>query len=170
MVNFDLFAYPNIHVLGDAHFLPFADDTFQAVVCQAVLEHTRRSEAVVEETRRVLKKGGLVYAEVPFLQGYHPTPRDYRRFTAEGLDELFSGFARIDSGVCAGPSSSLSWLLREYVTGLLTWFTPSSPLRGPAALAAGWLTFPLKYLDLLFAGRPGAAAIASGFYFLGRKE
>jgi len=169
MVSFDLFAYPGTRVVGDAHFLPFGDDAFHAAICQAVLEHTRRPESVVEETRRVLKRGGLVYAEVPFLQGYHPTPRDYRRFTLEGLEELFSGFARIDSGVCVGPSSSVSWLLREYITGLLTGFTPSSPLRAPAAIAAGWLTFSIKYLDFLFARRPGAQAIASGLYFFGRK-
>lgn len=169
MVSLDLFAYPATRVVGDAHFLPFGDAAFHAVICQAVLEHTRRPESVVEETGRVLKKGGLVYAEVPFLQGYHPTPRDYRRYTLEGLDELFSGFAKIDSGVCVGPSSSVSWILREYIAGVLTWFTPSSPLRGPAAIVASWLTFPLKYLDFMFAGRPGAHVIASGLYFLGRK-
>jgi hypothetical protein len=125
---------------------------------------------VVEEMRQILKTGGFLYAEVPFLQGYHPTPRDFYRYTLEGLDELFFRFAKIDSGVCVGPSSSLSWLLREYIIGLLTWFTPSSPLRTAASVVAGWLTFSLKYLDLFFVQRPGAQTIASGFYFFGRKE
>jgi SAM-dependent methyltransferase len=170
VVNFDIFASPSVHVRGDAHFLPFGDETFHGVICQAVLEHTRRPEMVVEEMSRVLKTRGLVYAETPFLQGYHPTPRDFYRFTQEGLVELFSGFAKIDSGVCVGPSSSVSGLLREYIAGVLTWFTPSSPLRTPAAIIASWLTFPIKYLDFFFVRRPGAHAIASGLYFLGRKS
>jgi hypothetical protein len=33
----------------------------------------------------------------------------------------------------------------------------------------GWVTFPLKYLDLILSSSPVAAYIASGFYFLGRK-
>jgi SAM-dependent methyltransferase len=169
VVNFDIVANPAIHVLGDAHLLPFGKDNFHAIVCQAVLEHTRRPELVVEEIHRVLKKGGLLYAEVPFLQGYHPAPRDFYRYTLEGIDELFFRFAKIDSGVCVGPSSSVSWLLREYITGLLTWFTPSNPLRTPASFFAGWLTFPLKYMDFFLLRRPGAHAIASGLYFLGRK-
>jgi hypothetical protein len=125
---------------------------------------------VVKEIGRVLRPRGLVYVETPFMQGYHPTPRDYYRFTEEGLAELLSGFERVDSGVCTGPSSSLGWLLREYLAGLLTGFTPGSPLRGMAFLAASWLTFPLKYLDLLVGRRPGASAIASGLFFLGRKK
>ena len=170
MVNFDLVPCLGVSVVGDAHALPFGEAVFHGVVCQAVLEHTRRPEAVVKEIGRVLKPGGLVYVETPFLQGYHPTPADYYRFTAEGLAELLSAFAPLDSGACVGPSSSLGWLLREYLAGLLTGFTPDSPLRGMAFLAASWLTFPLKYLDLLVGRRPGAAAIASGLYFLGRKR
>ncbi len=170
VVNFDIFAYPAIQVVGDAHRLPFGKDNFHAIVCQAVLEHTRRPELVVEEIHRVLKTGGLLYAEIPFLQGYHPAPRDYYRYTMEGLDELFIRFAKIDSGVCVGPSSSVSWLLREYITGLLTWFTPSNRLRTPAAFVAAWLTFPLKYMDYFLLRRPGAHAIASGLYYFGRKE
>jgi SAM-dependent methyltransferase len=169
MLNFDIFAYPTTDVVGDAHLLPFAKETFHAIVCQAVLEHTRRPELVVEEMYRVLKMGGLLYVEVPFLQGYHPTPQDFYRYTLEGLDELFSKFAKIDAGVCVGPSSSVSWLLREYIAGLLTWFTPSHRLKTPAVVVAGWLTFPLKYLDFFLVRRPGAHTIASGLYFFGRK-
>ena len=170
MVNFDLVPCAGVRVVGDAHGLPFGAGVFHGVVCQAVLEHTRRPEAVVEEIGRVLKPRGLVYVETPFMQGFHPTPRDYYRFTEEGLAELLSGFERVDSGVCVGPSSSLAWILREYLAGLATGFTPTSPWRGKAVMAAAWLTFPLKYLDLLVARRPGAAAIASGLFFLGRKK
>lgn len=169
MVNLDLSACRGVHVVADAHALPFAAAAFDGIVCQAVLEHTRRPADVVGEMRRVLRPAGLVYAEVPFLQGYHPSPRDYHRFTPEGLAELFAGFERLDAGVAAGPSSSLSWMLRDYLAGLLTWFTPGSRWRTPAVVAAAWMTFPLKYLDVLLSRRPGAAAMASGLYFLGRR-
>jgi len=170
MVNLDLFPCSTVQVVGDAHVLPFRGEVFHGIVCQALLEHTPHPERVVGEMARILKIGGVVYAEVPFLQGYHPTPGDFYRFTREGLEVLFSAFERIDSGVCVGPGSSLSWILREFVTGLLTWFSPASRLKTPATLVAGWLTFPLKYLDLFLVRRPNAHTIASGLYFLGRKR
>lgn len=169
MVNLDLRRFPSVRVLGDAHVLPFREESFHGVICQAVLEHTRSPETVVREISRVLKAGGYVYAEAPFLQGFHPAPADFFRFTTQGLAQLFHGFMRIDSGVCVGPSSALSWVLREYLTGLLTGFSENQRLRKGAAVLSGWLTFPIKYLDIFFARRPVAHMVSSGVYFLGRK-
>jgi SAM-dependent methyltransferase len=169
MVNLDLFPSSSVHVVGDAHALPFGGGVFHGIVCQALLEHTRHPDRVVMEMSRILKKGGFVYAEVPFLQGYHPTPGDFYRYTLDGIEVLFSEFEKVDSGVCVGPGSSLSWILREFIIGLLTNFSPGKRWKTPTALIAGWLTFPVKYLDFFLARAPNAHAIASGLYFLGRK-
>lgn len=169
ILNLDMSRFATVDVLGDAHHLPFSQDVFHGVICQALLEHVYNPEHVVSEIFRVLKNDGFVYAEIPFLQGYHPTPHDYYRFTGEGIISLFSRFARVDSGVCVGPSSTLSWILREYLTGLLTGFSEKKKLRGVAGFMTGWLTFPIKYLDFIFSKGAGAHRIASGFYFLGKK-
>lgn len=45
-------------LLAGAEALPFRDGVFEAVVADAVLEHVRRSHAMIDETIRVLAPGG----------------------------------------------------------------------------------------------------------------
>jgi len=170
IVKLDLFPYLAVDIVGDAHRLPFKDKSFHAVVCQAVLEHTENPFQVVEEMHRILKSGGIIYAEVPFMQGYHPTPGDFFRFSKDGSKRLFAKFSTIDLGVSVGPSSGLSWMLREYIAGFLSGYSEKKWARSISFFFSGWLTFPIKYGDLIFAKRPGAHRIASGFYYLGRKD
>jgi ubiquinone/menaquinone biosynthesis C-methylase UbiE len=47
---------------GDGHQLRFANDQFEAVMCQTVLTHVRDAQAVVHEMARVLKPGGVFMA------------------------------------------------------------------------------------------------------------
>jgi SAM-dependent methyltransferase len=68
--------------------IPLRDLSYDAVICNAVLEHVARLDLVLPELRRVLKPGGHLIVSVPFLQPFHACPSDYRRFTAEGLREL----------------------------------------------------------------------------------
>jgi ubiquinone/menaquinone biosynthesis C-methylase UbiE len=44
---------------GDAGAIPFADSTFDLVVCQAAFKNFRRPVSVLDEMRRVLRPGGL---------------------------------------------------------------------------------------------------------------
>ncbi|WP_372764150.1 class I SAM-dependent methyltransferase [Litorivivens sp.] len=45
--------------------LPFADNTFDKIICSEVLEHIPDYRAVLKEIERVLKPGGLFCASVP---------------------------------------------------------------------------------------------------------
>ena len=52
-------------VRGTAYALPFADDTFDYVVCAEVLEHLPQDSRAMAELTRVLKPGGLIAVTVP---------------------------------------------------------------------------------------------------------
>jgi SAM-dependent methyltransferase len=166
-VNLEVRAGTGVDVVGDGHELPFLDGSMDAVVAQAVLEHVENPRAVVAEAMRVLRPGGLVYAEIPFLQCYHPHPTDYTRLTIDGVDALFGGFDRLESGVCVGPSSMMSDMMKYYMA--LVGSFGSETLFHVLHRGLGWVTFPLKYLDVVLSRGPNAAYMASGFYFLGRK-
>lgn len=55
---------------GDAHRLPFANDSFDAAYADFVLEHLSRPAAAAAELFRVLKPGGLFFARTPNLLHY----------------------------------------------------------------------------------------------------
>jgi len=169
VVYVDISVEPIVDVQADAHVLPFGDASFDGVVSLAMLEHVRKSELVVSEIHRVLRPGGLVYAEVPFMQGFHARPHDFRRFTAPGMRVLFDKFEEIALGACVGPGSAVAWMLRQYLAGIVTGFGLGRKRRLVAEFVAGWMTFYFKYFDYLTLDKPAASEIASAFYFYGRK-
>jgi len=75
-------------VYGDARVLPFADESFDGVLCSQVLEHVDRPEVVVQEIGRVLKPGGWGIIYVPFFYNAHLEPHDYFRFSSYGIKDL----------------------------------------------------------------------------------
>jgi SAM-dependent methyltransferase len=52
-------------ICADGYQLPFASESFAAVLLVAVLEHTREPWRLLAEARRVLKKGGRAIIVVP---------------------------------------------------------------------------------------------------------
>jgi SAM-dependent methyltransferase len=88
-ISVDIQNKPAIDCRCDVHELPFKNSTFDMVVITAVLQYCLDPPRVVSEMSRVLKSGGLVYTDVPFLQPYCPDTPDLFRFTKYGLMELF---------------------------------------------------------------------------------
>jgi SAM-dependent methyltransferase len=69
-------------VRGDATRLPFADESFDAVLALDVLEHLDRDVAAAREIRRVLKPSGVLIATAPayrWLWSHHDEALDHRR-------------------------------------------------------------------------------------------
>jgi SAM-dependent methyltransferase len=71
IVESDVYFGPRSNLIADGHNLPFQSECFGAVICQAVLEHVARSHDCIDEMHRVLKPGGVLFVDVPFLFPVH---------------------------------------------------------------------------------------------------
>jgi SAM-dependent methyltransferase len=79
----------------DIEDLKFPDGSFDGAVCWSVLEHVPHPQVAVAELYRVLKPGGVIWVQVPFLFPYHPSPSDYWRVTPNGLRVWMEAFEEI---------------------------------------------------------------------------
>ena len=82
-------------VAFDGVAIPFADASFDAVLCTEVLEHAAQPHALVHDIERVLKPGGSLIATVPFSARVHYAPYDFHRFTKYALAEMFAVFDEV---------------------------------------------------------------------------
>lgn len=166
-ITLNIEAFFNVDVVGDAHDLPIQDNSVDTVICNAVLEHVYDPYKVASELKRVLKPGGLLYVEMPFLFFFHGYPNDYTRLTREGLKRLFRDLDIERIGMSGGPMSSL------LQTANMVWllFIPESWV-GVRKFFNGcfrWTFFALKYADKWLQNLPQAHTVAAGFFLLARK-
>jgi SAM-dependent methyltransferase len=153
-------------VICDAHDLPFEDNSFDAVVAQAVLQYVVEPTRCVREIERVLKPRGLVYAESAFMQQVVHGRYDFTRFTHLGLRRLFRRFEEVDSGPACGPGMALAWSFQFFLLSLAA----TRWTRRAAHVFARLTLFWLKYFDTALMNKPGTYDAASGFFFMGRKS
>ncbi|KAA8966026.1 class I SAM-dependent methyltransferase [Mycobacterium sp.] len=161
LIAFDIYVSPMVQFVADGHAIPLADGSVDGVVIQAVLEHVLEPPIVAREIHRVLRSGGIVYADTPFLQHVHMGPYDFTRFTDSGHRYLFRSFDCIDSGCVAGAGTALRWSLDCFVRAL----TRSARLGKITAASFFWLSWFDRILDPRHS-LDGASAV----FFLGRKS
>jgi SAM-dependent methyltransferase len=161
LIAFDIYATGNIHFVADAHAIPLRDGAVDGVIVQAVLEHVLEPDRVAAEIWRVLKPGGLVYSETPFMQHVHEGAYDFTRYTESGHRYLFRRFELISSGVCGGPGTQLIWSIDYFARSLFR----SRTVGSLAKLSCFWL----QWFDRLMPDNYARDA-ASGFFFLGRRS
>lgn len=167
VIETDVAIGPRTQVVCDAHDLPFADATFDAVVIQAVLEAVVDPRRVASEIHRVLRPDGLIYSEAPFMQQVHEGMFDFNRFTHLGHRLLWRDFDELRSGAQCGPGMALLWSLEYF---LLSFAGGSRILRGAVSRLVSLFGFWLKYFDDFLVRGPGGIDAASGTFFLGRRR
>jgi SAM-dependent methyltransferase len=165
LIETDVSFGPRTQLICDAHDLPFANHSFDGVVAQAVLQYVADPDRCVQEIQRVLKPGGLVYAETAFMQQVVHGRHDFTRFTHIGQRRLFRAFDEVASGPACGPGMALAWSFQFFLLSLASWRWARRAAYALARLTLFWL----KYFDAALMDKSGTYDAASGFYFLGRK-
>jgi SAM-dependent methyltransferase len=165
-ITFDRFITENTRVIGDMHNLPFKQNSIDCVICTGTLEHIDNPWAAVDELFRVVKQNGKIYIVIPFMQGYHPDPSDFWRFTETGLIKLCGKFNKVDSGCFAGGGSGLSWALVDFFRS----FSDNKYISELLGILARLLFFWVKYFDLILIKNRNNNLFASGYFFIGEKK
>ena len=103
--------------LCDLTSIPKPDLTYDSILCNAVLEHVPDPEGVMAEFYRLLAPDGYIVIAVPFLQPFHPTPLDFRRYTRTGIEQLAAktGFQVLHIWPVHSFAQTLGWLIWAYV-------------------------------------------------------
>lgn len=112
VLNLEYLDYTLPDLYGDGLALGIADDSFDLILSQAVLEHVPDPQLAVDEMVRILRPGGLIYIEVAFMQPLHAVPSHYMNVTPFGVDYLCRDLERLDGGVFGGLAETIGWIGR----------------------------------------------------------
>jgi SAM-dependent methyltransferase len=163
-INTDVAFGKHVTCIADAHDLPFQDDSFDACVACAVLEHVVDPYRCVAEISRVLVRGGYVYAETPFMQPVHMREYDFTRFTFLGHRRLFRNYDEVASGLCGATGISSAHIVRATLASL----SDRPALKRYLKLLGLVGGYPFRWLDYVSHKNLSAYDAASAFYFFGK--
>ena len=88
----DMIDGPGVDQVADAEKLPFADGSFDLVLCLETFEHARKPWLVAAEIERVVSDKGIIIVSSQQNFPLHKHPSDYFRYTPYGLASLFDHF------------------------------------------------------------------------------
>ena len=148
-------------VFGDAQSLPFIDSSIDHALLLDVLEHIPDPQRCLGELNRVLKPGGSLTIQVPFLYPVHDAPLDFHRWTNFGLQRAaarhgFSISEEIGIGhpletAALNANSAMSKTALNWIRGKnpLSLLTIVLPLGVAITNSAAWLFAALSRSDNL---------------------
>lgn len=160
-IAMDYRARPDLDVIGDAHRLPFADESVDAIVCTEVFEHLLDPPAAALEMIRILKPGGRLVLTTRFCFPLHDRPADYWRFTSYTLARLFAPLSPT-----VVPQHTAYQTLLVLLVRIVMEPTRLNRLLSPPVLA---LCAILWSLDPLMSRLLPSDALTSGYLVAGRK-
>lgn len=140
-IGIDIYRREGVDVVADAHFLPFVSECFDEVFSVNLLEHLHSVGFALREQKRVLKKGGRIWAvaDAPywkwlihikgvehadfFKKGEETHDRHYMLFTIEHLRNLFADagltITKMEPEYRGDGYKRLKWL--DYILQRLPW-------------------------------------------------
>lgn len=96
---------------------PFKDGVADVVIISSFLYVMEDPRALLQEARRVLKRGGLLLLTAPLIYPHHPEPTDYWRFTEDSLRLLLrdTGFPESTVVPVGGRWTAAAYLLSPFL-------------------------------------------------------
>jgi len=132
VVGVDVFAGPRVDVqISPRRAWPIDGAAYDAVLCTQVLEHAEDFEHVLSEIHRVLKPAGDLVVTVPFIYNMHDARHDYRRFTVQGVRQLFHDrYEILELKGQGGVGSTVGLLLLNWIDATLNLSKVGRLLKG----------------------------------------
>jgi SAM-dependent methyltransferase len=162
----DVHQYPYTDVVCTTPWLPFADNSFDAIISQAVFEHIPDPFGTAREFYRILKPGGIVHLDTAFMQPLHGDPSHFFNMTQHALRLVFADFQELRSGSkwYQNPSYGLLMSLEAVLPHLAAGAWRRRLVRLERALKKRGARLDQ---DL---GPTGREILAAGVFFEGRKR
>jgi SAM-dependent methyltransferase len=88
------------------------DEVADSVISVSVMEHLREPLCFLTEANRILKPGGVLTLQVPFMWWVHEAPHDFFRYTRYGLDYLLEKAGFIDVEIFPQTGFWVMWTLK----------------------------------------------------------
>ena len=169
IINIGLATRGDVDICIDICDIPLLNDSLDLILSSSVLEHVYDPEQAVKEMFRVVKPGGYIYTEIPFMRAYHMIPVDYQRYTISGIEELHKrhGFTLVSKGICSGPFTALVLFFVDFCGSL---FSFNNYMKAIVRLILLIILHPMKYLDRFFENSKWAEINACNFYYIGKKN
>jgi SAM-dependent methyltransferase len=167
--NLDIFKGTNIDYVCNAEKIPIKKNSVDLIITQETFEHISKPKKALKECYRILKTGGRIYFQVPFIIGYHPGPTDFYRFTREGIIAFLSesGFKVEKVDITVAGAVGFYRVAVEFFAILF-----SGPISILYILFKGifsLLLYPIKIIDFWFRLSKQRDRIAGGYYAIGKK-
>lgn len=103
----------NADILADLNQrLPIENEIADTVVSFSVMEHLPEPQNMLNEAYRILKPGGAMILQVPFMWWVHEAPFDYYRYTCHGLKYMFEKAGFTDVSVYPQTGFWVMWTLK----------------------------------------------------------
>ena len=120
--------------------------------------------------KRVLRRGGILYCQVPFTIGYHPGPTDFWRFTIQGIRELVQreGLEVQQLDIAVGPGTGFYRIAVEFIATGASRLWPS--LYFPFKALMALFLYPFKWYDSFLIKAPQKDRIAGGYFVICRRR
>ncbi len=146
------------------------DEIADSIISIAVMEHLYEPQIFLNESYRILKKGGYMVLQVPWQWRIHEAPHDYFRYTPYGLKYMFEKARYEDINIEAKSGFFTTWIVK------MNYFSARF-IRGPKPLR--WLIKAIlipfwtigqvlaPYLDKLDRSWDSEA---QGYYVVARKK